>query len=111
MHETSWEFVKRYKPYPKMPIIQMLHTPYHTLQLPTMILQQSASIIPYENLRQNVEESSDLDLGGIQDISIGRDQSYCGLNPHQISSSKTCRKISIMVSCSFRKPSNKVVHE
>jgi len=76
-----------------------------------MILQQSTSIIPYENLRQNTEESSDLDLGSIQDISIGRDQSYCRLNPHQISPLKTCRKISIMVSCSPHKPSNKVVHE
>jgi len=94
-----------------MPILQMLHTPYHALQLPTMVLQQSVSIVPYENLRQNAEESSDLDLGSIQDISIRRDQSYCGLNPHQISPSKTCGKISITVSCSPCKPSNKVVHE
>jgi len=38
-----------------------------------MVLQQSSSFVPYENLGENAEKSHHLDIRGVQNLTDGRD--------------------------------------
>ena len=67
----------------------MLHPPNSTIWIPTLVLQQGATVIPYEVVEQNTKKSGYLDPRCLQNILLQRNQSISGYYPNQIPSSET----------------------
>ena len=84
VYETPRKFIMRHQPSSETVTLQMLHPPYSSIWIPTMVLQQSPTFISYENPRQDAEKSSHLDLRSIQNLTFHGYQSHCQNHPNQI---------------------------
>jgi len=82
MYEATRKFVLRNLSHPKMPTVLMLYPSHSIIQFSTLVLQQGSFVIPHENFEQNIKKSYYLDFRGIQNISLRRNQSYCGNYSH-----------------------------
>jgi len=70
VYKDPRKFSKRSKPSSKTTTLQGLHSPYGPIWLPIVVLQQGPFIISSENAGKNAKESSHLDFGGIQNVSV-----------------------------------------
>jgi len=57
MHENPWKLSLRLEPTSKMPLIQKLYPSDCPLWVSTLALQQSSSVLPSEDVRQNAKKS------------------------------------------------------
>ena len=88
----------------------MLHPFYSVIQFLTLVLQQSSSFVPHEDLGQNAKKSCYLDFRSIQNLTYGKHWSNYQNNPHQIPPTKTRKKVSTSISFATAQSHYKIVH-